>query len=619
MRYIVTGSSGFIGKHVANFLGDDTIKFTRGKNEFKTADIVIHTAASKINCIENNVTYTKFILDSMIEYDIKKIVYISTIEVYGPSEHIRDEHSPTSSSTIYSATKMAGEELCKAYNNLYGIDVLILRLCNIYGPDMDPNKYIMKCMNNYYIDLHDGIRSYIHVYDLCNIILLLIKETGIFNIVGEKITNSDILSFTNKQHIVTHCNGNAGHEKCYNIESSKVNYVLKHDLKSFVIDNMKRCNACGSINVYQCLHLGNHPLANNYKNSPDDHQKSYPLGVDLCHSCFHLQLLHIVNPDLMFKNYLYVSGTTDTLKTYFEWFVNYTKGQSKTILDIGCNDGTLLDIYSEHGLETYGVDPAVNLVDIRKKCHKVHVGYFDEKYDDIKPDIITALNVFAHNENPFEFLNNCTRICRDDTKIFIQTSQAEMVKNGEFDTIYHEHINFFNIMSMSKLVERSGFKLIDAIKTPIHGTSYVFTLCKTGEQSSNVLVLLDEEYSQGLYELETYTKWSNRVLSFKNKIHALLDGKRVIAYGAAAKGNTLLNFCEIVPEFIIDDNPFKQNTYSPGNSAPIRSISYLKDVPEDEDIIILPLAWNFYEEIKLRVQSVRNNKNDIFINIKNIL
>jgi UDP-glucose 4-epimerase len=209
MKYIVTGSSGFIGKHVTNFLGDDAIKLTREKNEFKTADIVIHIAASKVNCIENNVTYTKFILDSMIEHSIKKIVYISTIEVYGPSSLIRDENSPTSSSTMYSATKIAGEELCKAYKNLYGIEVLILRLCNVYGPDMDPNKYIMKCINNYEIDLHDGIRSYIHVYDLCNIILWLIKETGIFNVVGEKITNSDILSFTNKPHIVTQCNGNA--------------------------------------------------------------------------------------------------------------------------------------------------------------------------------------------------------------------------------------------------------------------------------------------------------------------------------------------------------------------------------------------------------------------------
>jgi 2-polyprenyl-3-methyl-5-hydroxy-6-metoxy-1,4-benzoquinol methylase len=170
----------------------------------------------------------------------------------------------------------------------------------------------------------------------------------------------------------------------------------------------------------------------------------------------------------MFKNYLYVSGTTQTLKDYFDLFAKKTleyAPNAKNILDIANNDGTQLDSYQKLGLKTYGIDPAVNLYnEAVSKGHKVICDYFN--LDTIKQfnnsfDIITAQNVFAHNKYTVDFLLSCKTLMHDESVLFIQTSQANMVLNNEFDTIYHEHLSFFNTNSigLTKLIEVKATKL----------------------------------------------------------------------------------------------------------------------------------------------------------------
>ena len=341
------------------------------------------------------------------------------------------------------------------------------------------------------------------------------------------------------------------------------------------ITHNRECLACGYTKLSIALNLGIQPLANNYLTSQDAVEDKYPLAVNLCRNCYHLQLTHTVDPSVIYKNYLYVSGTTKTLKDYSDWFADYVIGKmskkTTNILDIGCNDGTQLDSFKTRGLNTFGVDPAENIYPISSAKHDIICDFFGpqvvEKFQ-YEFDAITAQNVFAHNPNPLEFLRTCKKLMSDHTLLFIQTSQADMVTNNEFDTIYHEHVNFFNINSMNELAKRADLSLIDTIKTPIHGNSYLFILSSTIIQSKIVA-------EKSLLNLKTYAKWENNVKSNMDDLKRTIEsykfnGYKIIGYGAAAKGNTLLNFIDMKLDLIIDDNPLKHNMYTPGTKILIK-------------------------------------------------
>src|SRR5271165_1803863 len=205
------------------------------------------------------------------------------------------------------------------------------------------------------------------------------------------------------------------------------------------------CLACGGSHLDPYLDLGRQPLANSYHDgsAPLD---EFPLGVSVCPDCWHTQLTVAVDPDLMFKNYLYVSGTTSTLSRYFVDFVLRTeRDQPLTrplrVLDIASNDGSLLEKFKLRGHVVQGVDPADNL---RSRSHAKDiptiVGYWNEAalgQIGEQFDVIVAMNVLGHITYPAEFLALCGRALKPHGRIYIQTSQALMVKNGEFDTIYH--------------------------------------------------------------------------------------------------------------------------------------------------------------------------------------
>ena len=386
-----------------------------------------------------------------------------------------------------------------------------------------------------------------------------------------------------------------------------------------------QCLACGSDNIHTALNLGEQPLANSYKDSADEPEARYPLGVRLCHDCFHLQLSHTVDPEIIYKNYLYATGTNQTIKDYSKWFADFCLEACtdvKTVLDIGCNDGTQLDYFKALGVDTYGIDPAENLHSRSNKNHNVVCDFFGpaavDKLNKVNYDIIIAQNVCAHNPDPYGFVKTCSELMSDDTVLFIQTSQADMVLHNEFDTIYHEHVNFFNANSMNELSQRSGLCLIDVIKTPIHGNSYIFVLSKQSVNQHRVQNIIDLEIAHGLLNIDTYDRWSETVHTTVNQLIATVnqhrqEGFTLVGYGAAAKGNTLLNFAGIQLDVIIDDNPLKQGKYTPGTSVPIVSIDYLQNQGQDAKLLFVPLAWNFFKEIKLKIQTARTNTNDRFL------
>lgn len=389
------------------------------------------------------------------------------------------------------------------------------------------------------------------------------------------------------------------------------------------------CLCCGSKDLNLVLDLNKQPLANSFKLAVTDHEDTFPLCLNVCTNCTHLQLSHAVNPDLLFKHYLYVSGTSQTLRDYFDWFAGFTLRYfshrpnfgPKSALDIACNDGTQLDSFKAKGFETYGIDPAENLYELSSKNHSVICDYLKREHVAQlkgKIDVINAQNVFAHNSYPLEFLEICRDIMHDDSVLFIQTSQADMVKNNEFDTIYHEHLSFFNASSMSALATRAGLYLIDVTKTPIHGNSYVFVFSKQAPIYSKVKDILAEERAAGLQNLVTYREYAKKckqvVVDLVDTLeHYRLQGYIVVGYGAAAKGNTLLNFGNIQLDFIIDDNPLKQGMYTPGTNILVTSLDKLDEISSEQKIAFVPLAWNFFTEIKSKIKTKRNKEDDVFI------
>jgi 2-polyprenyl-3-methyl-5-hydroxy-6-metoxy-1,4-benzoquinol methylase len=387
---------------------------------------------------------------------------------------------------------------------------------------------------------------------------------------------------------------------------------------------LNECLCCGSKNLTMTLDLGVQPMANSFIETENEPELTFPLRLNLCRDCFHLQLSHAVNPDLLFRNYLYVSGTTKTLREYFEWFADFTIGKfdtkPNTVLEIACNDGTQLDVYKARGMKTYGVDPATNLHELSSKQHEVICDYFGpqhiEQFKNKNIDIISAQNVLAHNSYPLDFLKYCREIMNDQTLLFVQTSQADMIVNNEFDTVYHEHISFFNIHSMKALADRAGLYLIDVVKTPIHGNSLLFVFSKNPHENNIEQILLDER-NRGLQTPATYIEYAKKakqvVVDLKETITAYrAEGFVVAGYGAAAKGMTLLNFGNISLDFIIDDNPLKQGRFTPGIHIPVVAIDML-DECRDVNIAFVPLAWNFFNEIKGKIKTNRDRKEDAFI------
>jgi len=400
----------------------------------------------------------------------------------------------------------------------------------------------------------------------------------------------------------------AGSHRRWNETSMlEIKNILSLDYNGY--KKLDKCLCCEGANLEEILNLNNQPLANSYLVSADEEELSYPLGINYCMECTHIQLTHVVDPDKLFKHYLYVSGTTKTLKDYFDWFVDFTSKYTdgKKVLDIACNDGTQLDSYKAKGFTTHGIDPAENLFPASSKNHSIVCDYFTSANQfDTKFDIIIAQNVFAHNSYPREFLESCKAALENNGCIFIQTSQADMVANNQFDTIYHEHISFFSVKSFCTLAKHAGLNVIDVTRTNIHGTSFVFVLSKDLADQSEKFINLEQTLTY-----RTMLKYAANCKRIATETKAMVEklqrqGIKVVGYGAAAKGNTFLNFSKFNLEYIVDDNNLKHNMFSPGTKIPILHPDILYN--ETDEIYVVPLAWNFFNEIKAKVISRKSSK-----------
>ena len=368
---------------------------------------------------------------------------------------------------------------------------------------------------------------------------------------------------------------------------------------------INNCRCCNSDELKKVLDLKQQPLANSYHTG--EPLEEYPLAINVCTKCFHTQLTVAVNPDQMFSNYLYLSGISSTLHEYFEWFASMVESENKKgkVLDIACNDGTQLSKFKNRGWISHGIDPAKNLSKLSEQnCDFVVIDYLNKqsilKLPEKIYDVIIAQNVFAHTNDVYDFLSCCKELMDDNTNIYIQTSQADMIENNQFDTIYHEHLSFFSTLSMNTLCQRAGLYLNNIKRVNVHGGSYVFRISKTKNEDNTVNNSLSLETKNRRYDIKKYDEYKDTVNTTINSVKQKIDeykqmGYLIIGYGAAAKGNTFLNAASLKLHYIIDDNNLKYGLLTPGSNTFITSIDIIDTL--SNNTIFVPLAWNFYDEI----------------------
>jgi len=391
----------------------------------------------------------------------------------------------------------------------------------------------------------------------------------------------------------------------------------------------KDCRICGSGKFFEYLDLGKLPLANSYLTAKQIGKPEFsaPLAIRLCLDCGLSQLSHVVNPDIMFRHYLYVSSTPKTFRDHCDAlaikaleFINAKS--NKFALDIASNDGCLLRSFRALGFKILGVDPAQNLAreantnDIPTICDYWSTRLAKEVVKDFgRPSVITATNVFAHVDDLHEFINGIL-LCLDDKSVLILEFPyiLEFIKRNLFDTVYHEHLSYLGLYPISKLMKEYGMEIFQVRLFPkIHGGTIRLIAAKRKrfKASKEVASFIDREKKFGILSKKPYLEFARRVKENKDKLNNLLaaakkDGRSIWAYGASAKGNTLLNYFGITNEIIekiIDDNPKKWSLFTPGTCIPICGIDELKKNRQTVNDILL-LAWNFAEEIQSRCAAV---------------
>ena len=428
-----------------------------------------------------------------------------------------------------------------------------------------------------------------------------------------------------------------------NGEREHKNYGTTHTLKYDLVDDnfgklllnsyKTECRVCGSgFNHY--LSLGLSPLANNLNDKRNEKNELYPLDLNFCKKCYNSQLSVVVPPKKMFNNYLYLSSTS---KQFRDHFLNFAKKIKKelilndksVVVDIGSNDGIFLEPLKNLGIKAIGVEPAKNVAKIaNSKGLFTLTKYFDDKTvikiknDFGKVDVVTAFNVFAHGDGLKEILENTQDLLKKDGEFIFEIQYLlRTIKDLTFDNIYHEHVNYWCLLSILKFFENSEMKVYKVEEVDTHGGSLrVYTTKnkkKRIHESVNHYIKLEKKNK--LDKIETYYNFAKNVEKIKQKSlsnikNILSDGKNIIGYGAPAKATTVLNYFGINDKYfkyVLDDSLIKQNKFIPETNIQIKSKDSLKT---DKYDYVLVLAWNFFDSI------VKNNKQDFkkskFIKLK---
>jgi len=379
------------------------------------------------------------------------------------------------------------------------------------------------------------------------------------------------------------------------------------------------CRSCGHRNIAQVLDLGRLPLANALLTADelDQPEDSFPLALYFCPQCTLVQIGETVPPERLFRDYAYVTSFSDTMVEHARVLVETLivrrgLGPASQIIEIASNDGYLLQFYRQRGIPVLGIEPAANIAELAVKTKGIPtlVEFFDEQLgrrltaEGQSADVVHAHNVFAHVPDPNGFIVGLRHVLKPGGVAVIEVPYVrDLVARLEFDTIYHEHFSYYSLSAVDALCRRHGLMVCDVELLPIHGGSLRLFVARGGAPASaRVADLLAEEKTAGLLALDYYRDFSARVAALRQQLLALLrrlkgEGRRIAAYGASAKGSTLMNAFGIdgrLVEFVVDRSDLKQGRYTPGNHLPIMPPQALLERRPD---YVLLLTWNFADEI----------------------
>ena len=387
------------------------------------------------------------------------------------------------------------------------------------------------------------------------------------------------------------------------------------------------CRLCGGRDLRLVFSLNPTPPANAFLNKPDlvNEEPVYPLDLFFCLGCKHVQLLDVVDPEVLFRDYIYVSGTSQSFVDHFDSYAStiiskYKVQPNSLILDIGSNDGTLLQKFKDRKMRVLGIDPATDIASVASDAGIDTWPLFfspkvaNEILEKIgHPEVVTANNVFAHSDELSSILSGIKMLLGPNSIFVFEVSYLlDVFEKNLFDTIYHEHLAYHSVGPLVKFFDDNGLQLIDVERVDTHGGSLrgvVQLFQGSRDISSEVAKLCELESELGLDVHDSFLEFGLRAKKNGFKLNKLLTkirtgGGSIVGFGAPAKSTTLLHSYGIdgnILDYIVDDNPLKQGKYTPGYNIPIKPTEKIySDFPD----YLLVLAWNFADDIisKLRGQ-----------------
>jgi len=384
------------------------------------------------------------------------------------------------------------------------------------------------------------------------------------------------------------------------------------------------CYICSNNNLSKFLDLGMHPPPLNFVSKDDllTKQETFPLQVYFCNDCGLVQLGDAVDPNIMFKNYLYTSGVSTAFKNHLSNFAEtlidkFSPNKNDLVIDIASNDGTLLNFFQNFGLRVLGIEPS-NIADIANENGIQTVKeFFNESIaknilkNHGQAKIITITNAFAHIKD-LDSIMNGIKLLLNENGVFVSESQylGDIIEKLEYDTIYHEHLRYYSLRSLVKLFDIHGMEVFDCERISSHGGSIRVYASFKGKfsKTENIKQVLDTEDKLKLLSFTTYEEFANRVYENRKKLNDLLKDiklseKTIVGISAPARSSTVLNFCEIdstVLDYVAEKSSLKIGKFTPGSH--IEVVNDEKLIEKQPDFALL-LSWHLSDSIISKIKN----------------
>jgi SAM-dependent methyltransferase len=374
------------------------------------------------------------------------------------------------------------------------------------------------------------------------------------------------------------------------------------------------CRGCAQAAVRPFLDLGELPLAGGFLRGPEEiaAERRYPLLISVCENCGLVQIVDPISPEILFGDYAFATGTVPGLVRHFDAYAEWIKERfdPSTVVEFGANDGTLLAALTRRGVRGVGVDMAPNITEMaREQGREVITGAFGPGITDqlraIAPsvDLVTGSNVFAHNAEPAGILEAADTMLTADGVLCLEVMYAgDLMEQLQWDTLYHEHLTFYSLQTLDRLLRRFGFEIVTAERIPMHGGSLRVAGARVGRRpaSESVAMLAAWEADIGLNDAARWDRFADtcrrRIDAFGTTMRRLSETASIWAYGAAGKATMWVNACEMLYlEAVVDASPLRAGRLMPGTHTPIVGPKQFKAANPD---YVFASAWNYLPAIR---------------------